>query len=130
MKRIERELQPELLDDDDLQRLLRIPGIGLLSALTIYLEVDRIERFPSDRQFFSYCRLVRGSSDSADHRRHRYSKNGHRYLKVVFTTAPIRTRSSPSRSHASSTMYCRAVESSTAHPTRSDSSSSRMRTAS
>ena len=90
MKRIEHEVQPQLLPHDDVQRLLWIPGIGALSALTIFLEVDGIERFPSDRQFFSYCRLVPGSNDSAERRRHKHSKDGNRYLKVVFTTAAIR----------------------------------------
>ena len=38
-----------------------VPGIGKITAFTIFLEIDGIERFESDKQFLSYCRLVPGS---------------------------------------------------------------------
>ena len=41
-----------------IQRLLWIPGVGKIVAFTLYLEIDGIERFPTVRQFFSYCRVV------------------------------------------------------------------------
>lgn len=90
IKRIEHALQPKLLTDDDVQRLLWIPGIGKICAFTLFLEIDGIERFPTDRQFFSYCRLVPGADDSAGRKRHKSSKDGNRYLKVVFSHAAIR----------------------------------------
>lgn len=46
-KRLEHELHPLLIPTEDVQRLLWVPGIGKLVALTIVLEVDGIERFPS-----------------------------------------------------------------------------------
>lgn len=40
------------------QRLVTIPGIGRILGMTITLEVGTIERFASDGDFASYCRLV------------------------------------------------------------------------
>lgn len=89
--RLEHELNAEVLRFPGVQRILRIPGIGRLNACTITLEIDDIARFPSDRQFVSYCRLVPGADNSAGKTRHRSgSKDGNRYLKIAFTHAAIR----------------------------------------
>ena len=47
IKRLEQLLQPTLIPDADVQRLLWIPGIGKIAAFTLYLEIDGIERFAS-----------------------------------------------------------------------------------
>ncbi len=60
-KALEAALHPHLIPNSDVQRMLWIPGIGKVNAFTIYTEIDDIERFPSVRQFFSYCRLVPGA---------------------------------------------------------------------
>ena len=90
IKDLERMLEAQLIPDDDVQRLLWIPGIGRLSAFTIVLETDGIERFPTPRHFFSYCRLVPGAANSGGKTRHRRSKEGNRYLKATFSNAAIR----------------------------------------
>jgi len=91
IRQLERLVQPALLDCPDIQRLLWIPGIGRLTALTIYLEVDGIARFPTVRQFWSYCRLVPGAANSAGRTRHRSgNKDGNRYLKLAFSHATVR----------------------------------------
>ena len=88
---LEQLVQPALLDSPDIQRLLGIPGIGRLSAFTIYLEVDGIARFPTVNHFWSYSRLVPGAADSAGKHRHRSgSKDGNRYLKLAFSHATVR----------------------------------------
>ena len=88
---LEAALHPHLIPNDDIQRLLWIPGIGKVNAFTIYTEIDGIERFPSAKQFFSYCRLVPGAANSAGRTRHRSgSKAGNRYLKLAFSHASIR----------------------------------------
>ena len=85
IKDLEKALHPSLVPDPDVQRLLRIPGIGKTNAFTIYLEVDGIERFATEKQFFSYCRLVPGANNSGSSRRHRSgNKDGNRYLKMAF----------------------------------------------
>jgi transposase len=91
IKAIETELHPYLIPNQDIQRLLWIPGIGKIVAFTIYTEIDGIKRFPSAKQFFSYCRLVPGAANSAGRARHRSgSKQGNRYLKLAFSHAAVR----------------------------------------
>lgn len=90
IKRLEKSLHPHLVPDDDVQRLLRIPGIGKAVAFSVRLEVDDITRFESDRAFFSYCRVVPGASNSGDRVRHKRSRDGNRYLKLAFSHAAVR----------------------------------------
>jgi transposase len=90
IKALEKALHPHLVPDADVQRLLRIPGVGKAVAFTIRLEVDDIDRFGSDRAFFSYCRLVPGADNSGARVRHRRSKEGNRYLKLAFSHAGVR----------------------------------------
>jgi len=90
IKSLERTLHPHLVPDEEVQRLLRVPGVGKAVAFTIRLEVDDIARFPSERQFFSYCRLVPGADNSGDRVRHRRSRDGNRYLKLAFSHAAVR----------------------------------------
>jgi transposase len=88
---LETSLHSQLIPNADIQRLLWIPGIGKLNAFTIYTEIDGMARFPSAKQFFSYCRLVPGADNSAGRTRHRSgSKAGNRYLKLAFSHAAIR----------------------------------------
>jgi transposase len=68
---------------------LHIPGIGKLSAFTIYLEIDGIDRFASDKHFVSYCRLVPAADNSNRTVRHRSSKDGNKYLKIAFSDAAV-----------------------------------------
>lgn len=86
---LEKSLHPVLIPNDDIQRLLAIPGIGKLTAFTIYLEIDGIERFACDKHFFSYCRLVPAADNSNRRVRHRSSKDGNKYLKIAFTEAAV-----------------------------------------
>ena len=90
VERLESALVPHLVPDADVQRLLRIPGIGKACAFSIRLEVDDVARFPSDRAFFSYCRLVPGADNSGGRVRHKRSRDGNRYLKLAFSHAGVR----------------------------------------
>jgi transposase len=88
---LETTLHPYLIPTPDIQRLLWVPGIGKVNGFTIYTEIDGIARFPSPKQFFSYCRLVPGAANSAGRTRHRSgSKAGNRYLKLAFSHAAVR----------------------------------------
>ena len=86
---LEKSLHPVLIPNDDIQRLLNIPGIGKLSAFTIYLEIDGVERFDSDKHFVSYCRLVPAADNSNRTVHHRSSKDGNKYLKIAFSDAVV-----------------------------------------
>ena len=90
IKRLEQSLHPHLVPDADVQRLLRIPGIGKAVAFTIRLEVDDVSRFETERKFFSYCRVVPGADNSGGRVRHKPSRDGNRYLKLAFSHAAIR----------------------------------------
>jgi len=91
IKNLEKSLHPMLIPNPDIQRLLTIPGVGKISAFTIYLEVDGIERFPHEKNFLSYCRLVPGADNSNRKQKHKSgNKNGNRYLKIAFTEAGVK----------------------------------------
>jgi transposase len=90
IRRIELRLQPQLIPNPDIQRLLWIPGVGKLVAFTLYLEIDGIDRFPTVRQFFSYCRVVPGARNSAGKTRHARRKDGNRHLKLALSHAAVR----------------------------------------
>ena len=85
-KRIHRELRP----NRTVRRLRRIPGIGRLTAWTLYLEIDGIERFATERKFFSYSRVAPGARNSGEHARNHRSRAGNRYLKLAFSHAAVR----------------------------------------
>jgi transposase len=88
---VEVALHPHLIPNADVQRLLWIPGIGKVNALTIWTEIDGIGRFPSEKQFLSYCRLVPGADNSGGRTRQRPgAKQGNRYLKLAFSHASVR----------------------------------------
>ncbi len=86
---LEKQLYPSLILNDDIQRLLWIPGIGKMNAFTILLEVDDINRFEDVKHFFSYCRLVPSARNSAGKVKQRSSKDGNKYLKVAFSDAAV-----------------------------------------
>ena len=90
IKALEKHVHRKLRPNPTVRRLRRIPGIGRLSAWTLYLEIDGIERFATERNFFSYCRLVPGSDNSGGRTRNKRSKAGNRYLKLAFSHAGIR----------------------------------------
>ena len=88
---LEKSLHPKLIPNEDIQRLLWIPGIGKILAFTIYLEVDGIKRFPDVKHFYSYCRLVPGADNSNRKSKHKSgNKDGNKYLKMAFTEAAVR----------------------------------------
>ncbi len=88
---LEKSLHPKLIPNDDIQRLLWIPGIGKILAFTIYLEIDGIERFPDVNKFYSYSRLVPGANNSNKKMKHKSgNKDGNRYLKIAFSEASFK----------------------------------------
>jgi transposase len=84
---LEKQLYPSLIPNEDIQRLLWIPGIGKMNAFNILLEIDNINRFPNVKNFFSYCRLVPSARNSGSKSKQRSSKDGNKYLKVAFSDA-------------------------------------------
>jgi transposase len=87
---LERDLLATVAECGPYQRLMTLPGVGAILALTIYYEVGAIERFADVRHFSSYCRLVPGINESSGVvRRGRNSRQGNPYLKWTFTQAAM-----------------------------------------
>jgi transposase len=75
-------LQPEF------EKLLTIPGIGLILALVITLETWDINRFKGPGHFCSYCRTVKAERTSNFKKKGKgNSKNGNKYLSWAFVEA-------------------------------------------
>ena len=75
--------------DSQAFRLLRtIPGIGEVLALTILYETIDPDRFPTVKDYISYCRLSKGTQESGGKvLGTRGSKMGNPYLKWAFMEA-------------------------------------------
>jgi transposase len=69
-------------------RLLTLPGVGVILALTIMLETGDIGRFKTVGDYTSYCRCVRARHLSNGKKKaHNNGKNGNPYLAWAFVEA-------------------------------------------
>ena len=67
-----------------------VPGIGENLGLTILYEMGEVERFPTVKDFLSYCRLVKGTVASAGKIKGlRGAKLGNPYLRWAFGEAAV-----------------------------------------
>jgi len=74
----------------DYTLLQTVPGIGEYLGLTILHEIGDIERFPTVKDFLSYCRLVKGTVASAGRFKGlRGAKLGNPYLRWAFGEAAV-----------------------------------------
>jgi transposase len=74
----------------DYTLLQTVAGIGEHLGLTLLYEIGDIERFPSVKDFLSYCRLVKGTVASAGKIKGlRGAKLGNPYLRWAFGEAAI-----------------------------------------
>lgn len=55
---LERRLRRITMDNESINLLMTIPGIGIVNACTIYAYIDDIDRFESYKNFSAYCGLV------------------------------------------------------------------------
>jgi len=70
--------------------LQTVPGIGENLGLTILYEIGNIDRFPTVKDFLSYCRLVKGTVASAGKIKGlRGAKLGNPYLRWAFGEAAV-----------------------------------------
>lgn len=58
VNKINEEIEEYCKEDEDIDNLRTVPGIGLVTAATIKAYVDDIERFESYKSFSAYCGLV------------------------------------------------------------------------
>jgi transposase len=74
----------------DYTLLQTVPGIGEYLGLTLLYEIGDIERFPTVKDFLSYCRLVKGTVASAGRIKGlRGAKLGNPYLRWAFGEAAV-----------------------------------------
>jgi transposase len=74
----------------DYTLLQTVPGIGQYLGLTILYEIGDIARFPTVKDFLSYCRLVKGTVASAGRIKGlRGAKLGNPYLRWAFGEAAV-----------------------------------------
>src|SRR4030095_536201 len=74
----------------DYTLLQSVPGIGENLGLTILYEIGDISRFPTVKDFLSYCRLVKGTVASAGKIKGlRGAKLGNPYLRWAFGEAAV-----------------------------------------
>jgi transposase len=70
--------------------LQTVPGIGENLGATIFYEIGDIQRFPTVKDFLSYCRLVKGTVASAGKIKGlRGAKLGNPYLRWAFGEAAV-----------------------------------------
>jgi len=88
VRQLEKAIKEKVKLNKKFQQLMTVPGIGLILAMTIMLEVGDISRFAQVGNFASYCRCVSSLrlSDGKS-KGHGNRKNGNRYLSWAFTEA-------------------------------------------
>jgi transposase len=87
---LESHLLATVQDRPEFHRLLTIPGVGKILAMTMFYEIGQIGRFPDARAFSSYCRLVPGVAQSGPvSRRGRHAKQGSPHLTWAFSQAAL-----------------------------------------
>ncbi len=81
---VERQLRSLARQTPAVERLMSIPGVGLLTATALVAFVGDVRRFPSGRHFASYLGLTpREHSSGSVHRLGRISKRGDAYLRML-----------------------------------------------
>jgi transposase len=91
-------LQQDRLLLERLERLMSIPGIGPITALTWALEIGEVQRFSSIKKAISYCGLCGDQQSSGDHtQRTPLSKQRNKHLQTtLIEAAKMAPRYSPS----------------------------------
>jgi transposase len=83
-----RSLKRDPLLTERVKRLLSIPAVGPITALTWVLELRDVKRFPSVKQVISYCGLCGAEDNSAGvAKRTPISKQRNRHLQTVLVEA-------------------------------------------
>jgi transposase len=84
IKEVEKQLQGIAKSSPDIQRLLTIPGIGLLTATAFVAMIGNVNRFPSARHLSSFLGLTpREKSSGYTRLLGRITKRGDPYLRSL-----------------------------------------------
>jgi transposase len=81
-------LQQDRMLEERVERLMSIPAVGPITALTWALEVGEVQRFSSIKKAISYCGLCGDQRNSADHtQRTPLSKQRNKHLQTTLIEA-------------------------------------------
>jgi transposase len=87
-KRLVETLRTNVMIQERVERLMTIPGVGELTALTWVLEIGDPQRFASIRQAISYCGLCSAQKESAGkEQRGPISKKRNKHLQTMLIEA-------------------------------------------
>ena len=88
IRKVENSILDRVRLREEYTKLLSIPGVGKILALTIMLETGTIKRFPKVGDFASYCRKVPSCWTSNGKKKGKGNdKNGNKYLAWAFSEA-------------------------------------------
>lgn len=88
IKEIEQMVESLVKLNDNYKKLITVPGIGRILAMTITLETAPIARFAGPGNYSSYCRAVKTEHTSNGKKKGEgNSKNGNRYLAWAYVEA-------------------------------------------
>jgi transposase len=88
IRTIEKAVEGEAKLKPEYEKLLTVPGIGKILALTIMLETGDINRFKKVGNYSSYSRCVRSARKSNEKKKGENNrKNGNRYLSWAYVEA-------------------------------------------
>jgi len=80
--RVEEEIGREAAEDEIVQLLITIPGVGDFTGLLIRVEVGKIDRFPDPDHLASYCGLVPSVQSSGNYtQKGNITKEGNKWLR-------------------------------------------------
>ena len=124
LAQIDKLIAQQVLGDEDVRRLMTIPGIDVTTATTLVAVIGDVRRFPSSRHLVGYLGLhptIRQSGNGPA-RHGRVSKKGsaaarHVLVEAAWSAARAPDRCAPSRSAP------RAAAAGTSRPSRSRASS-------
>jgi len=94
VEELERELE-ELKKPfkEVIARLDEVPGVGIITALTVIAFISRASRFPTVKHAASYAGLTPSTDDSGDREKHgKITKRGARELRAMLTEAAQQAR--------------------------------------
>ena len=70
VKKLEKVIEELVSEDEDVELLMTIPGVGIITATTIRAYMDNIERYESPKKFASYMGLAPWVQNSNETIRH------------------------------------------------------------
>jgi transposase len=85
---IEKAVEKKLPVKKPYDRLMSMPGVGRILAMTIVMETGPLDRFPKVGNYVSYCRKVPAARFSNEKKKGRGNrKNGNKYLSWAYAEA-------------------------------------------